>query len=365
MKKTTLYSIIAIVVAVALTIILAVGSSGFTNWNVKTWFKGDGQNSVQPADPNTPSDIAEDSQFSGGMLVSDGEENGISILSAKLPRAAYAANGISTQADSAYLLTVNVYPDTATNKEMDWSVAWIDANSGFAKGKSVSDYVTVSPTSDGALTANITCKQPFGSQIKVNVVSRDNPDATAQCTLDYSQKVQSVSLKFGDLVANLGGTTEVKFNINPNGNGPGGATNLQFEKSSVYTVADEFTASISLSYDISPDTGLAVFLKLKDKTITTGNYTENIATEQYFDYAHSVSKFMIMGRNSDILFKNLSTSEIADYFSNITEGRLFNVNVTVTGQHSTYTISSKFVCTGYINQARVSSVGFDTPSVIL
>lgn len=299
------------------------------------------------------------------MLVSDGEHSGMSIMSAKLPRAAYAANGISAQADSAYLLTATVYPDTATNKEMDWSVAWKDESSSFAKGKSVSDYVTVTPTSDGALTANITCKQAFGAQIKVTVVSRDNTDATAQCTLDYSQKVKSVSLKFGDLVANLGGTTEVKFNINPNGNGPGGATNLQFEKSSVYTIADDFTTSISLSYDIAADTGLSVFLKLKGKTITTGNYTENIASELYFDYSHSVSKFMIMGRTSDILFKNLSTSEIADYFSDITEGRLFNANIIVTGQHSTYTVSSKFVCTGYINQARVSSVGFDTPSVIL
>lgn len=365
MKKTTIYSIVAVVVAIALIIVLAVGSSGFTNWNVKTWFKGDGQNTIQPNDPNTPSKIPDDTQFSGGMLVSDGEHSGMSIMSAKLPRVAYAANGISAQADSAYLLTATVYPDTATNKEMDWSVAWIDENSSFAKGKSVSDYVTVTPTSDGALTANITCKQAFGAQIKVTVVSRDNTDATAQCTLDYSQKVKSVSLKFGDLVANLGGTTEVKFNINPNGNGPGGATNLQFEKSTVYTIADDFTTSISLSHDIDAGTGLSVFLKLKGKTVTTGNYTENIASELYFDYSHSVSKFMIMGRASDILFKNLSTSEIADYFSDITEGRLFNANITVTGQHSTYTVSSKFVCTGYINQARVSSVGFDTPSVIL
>lgn len=31
MKKTTIYSIVAVVVAIALIIVLAVGSSGFTN----------------------------------------------------------------------------------------------------------------------------------------------------------------------------------------------------------------------------------------------------------------------------------------------------------------------------------------------
>ncbi|MDE6473482.1 MAG: hypothetical protein K2L70_00075 [Clostridia bacterium] len=361
MKKTTIFSIVSAFIAVVLVLVISVGSLGFTNWDVKTWFKYNQQNIAKP-DGSTS--IPEKDNHNGGLLVSEVVESGISVVSTVLPRTAYEANGISTQADSACLLTVNVNPDTATNKQMDWSINWVDGSSGFASGKSVTDYVKLTPTSNGALTANVECKQAFGSQIKVSVVSKDNSKATAQCILDYSQKVQNVSLKFGDMVANLGGTTEVKFNINPNGVGPGGATNLQYDKSSVYTLADNFTATVSLSNDMS-DTGQYIYMKLKGSTITTGTYNRYPEKELYFDYPHAVSQFYITGRNTDIHFKNLSTSEIAGYFSDITEGRMFNVDVTISGEYTNYTISSKFVCTGYINQARVSSIEMDQPSVIL
>ena len=361
MKKTTIFSIVSAFIVVVLILVISAGSLGFTNWDVKTWFKYNSQN---VAKPDNSTSIPEKDNYNGGMLVSEVVESGMKVVSTVLPRAAYEANGISTQADSACLLTINVNPDTATNKQMEWSINWVDGSSGFASGKSVTDYVTVTPTSNGALTANVECKQAFGSQIKISVVSKDNSNATAQCILDYSQKVQNVSLKYGDMVVNLGGTTEVKFNINPNGTGPGGVTNLQYDKGSVYTLADNFTATISLSNDIS-DTGQYIYMKLKGSTITTGTYNRNPDKELYFDYPHAISQFYITGRNSDIQFKNLSTSEIAGYFSDITEARMFNVDVTISGQYTNYTISSKFVCTGYINQARVSSIEMDQPSVIL
>lgn len=364
MKKTaTIISITTVIVVMALVIVLSIGSLGFTNWDVDTWFKyNGGQNNINPNDPTD--DTPSNKYNNGGMVITEDTHSGMSVMSTELPRAAYEANGISPQAESACVLTVKVNPDTATNKQMEWSINWVDATSSFASGKSVTDYVTLTSTSSEGLTANVECKQAFGSQIKINVVSKDNADAKAQCILDYSQKVQNVSLKFGEMTVNLGGTTEVKFNINPNGTGPGGATNLKYDKSSVYTLADNFTATISLSYDTT-DTGQVVFMKLKGSTITTGSYNRNPETEMYFDYPHAVSNFLITGRTSDIKFKDLSTTELAGYFSDITEGRMFNLNVNISGQYTNYTVTSKFICTGYINQAKVASIEMDQPSLIL
>lgn len=359
-KATTIYSIVSAAVVVVLVIVIAVGSVGFTNWDVKAWFKKGGETVM----PDNPINIPNEEQKNGGMVVTEGGHSGMSVASAKIPRNAYSANGISPQADSAYLLTVIVNPDTATNKQMDWSVSWVDGNSGFASGKNVTDYVNISPTSNGALTANVICKQAFGSQINISVVSRDNPDAKAQCILDYSQKVKNVSLKYGDMSVNLGGTTEIKFNINVNGNGPGGVANLHYETTDVYTIAENYTSSITLDYDVS-DNGQIVYMKLKGSTITTGTYNRNPESEMYFDYPHAVSNFIITGRNSDIKFKELSTSQIAGYFSDITEGRMFNLILSIKGEHTTYTATSKFVCVGYMNQARVASIEMDNSSVVL
>ena len=76
---------------------------------------------------------------------------------------------------------------------MDWSVAFVDPSSSWASGKSVTNYVTVTPTSDGALTANVECKQAFGEQIKVTVTSRENANATASCMVDYAQRVTGIA----------------------------------------------------------------------------------------------------------------------------------------------------------------------------
>lgn len=76
-------------------------------------------------------------------------------------------------------------PAEAVNKKVDWSVSFKNANSTWAAGKKVTDYVTVTPTSDGSLTATVANLGEFGEQIKITVTSRDNPTAKAECTVDY------------------------------------------------------------------------------------------------------------------------------------------------------------------------------------
>ena len=75
------------------------------------------------------------------------------VFAATAAEAATASEGIT--------LTATVSPETADNKAVDWSVSFVNPSSSWASGKSVTDYVTVTPTSDGALTANVNCLKAF------------------------------------------------------------------------------------------------------------------------------------------------------------------------------------------------------------
>ena len=110
-------------------------------------------------------------------------------------RMVFAATAAETAtASEGITLTATVSPETADNKAVDWSVAFVNQSSSWAKGKNVTDYVTVMPSSDGALTATVNCLKAFGEQIIITVTSRANPRATAECTLDYARRILDTAL---------------------------------------------------------------------------------------------------------------------------------------------------------------------------
>ena len=132
----------------------------------------------------------------GGMLIGEGEGAGVSLLSEKIEKADYEAYGVSPLAESAYTLTATVEPANAPDKAVDWSVAFVNPASEWATGKTVTDYVTVTPTSDGALTATVQCLQAFGEQITVTVASRQFSGVNATCTVDFAKKIKSADVHF-------------------------------------------------------------------------------------------------------------------------------------------------------------------------
>ena len=95
---------------------------------------------------------------------------------------------------SSVTLTATVEPSDATYQAVDWSVSFVNQSSTWASGKTASDYVTVTPTSDGALTATVECLSAFGEQINVTVTSRDNADASATCVCDYIKRIIDLNL---------------------------------------------------------------------------------------------------------------------------------------------------------------------------
>ena len=155
-----------------------------------------------------------------GAIIGESVGNGVTVKTAKIPVSEFAAYGVSPLAEAAYTLTATVTPSNATNKALDWSVAFVNPSSAWANGKTVTDYVTVTPTADGALTASVACLQDFGEQIKVIATSRDNPAISAACTVDYVARITGLTVELykggydGTLVSSSNGDTPLVIPFN-------------------------------------------------------------------------------------------------------------------------------------------------------
>lgn len=77
-----------------------------------------------------------------------------------------------------------VYPESAANKAVDFSVAW--GNAPTHGSEQVSNYLTVTPDSDGSTTATVSCKKSFGDDIIVITVTTREGGYTATCTVTFT-----------------------------------------------------------------------------------------------------------------------------------------------------------------------------------
>ncbi len=77
-----------------------------------------------------------------------------------------------------------VYPESAANKEVDFSVAW--GNAPTHGSEQVSNYLTVTPDSDGSTTATVSCKKAFGDDTIIITVTTREGGYTATCTVSFT-----------------------------------------------------------------------------------------------------------------------------------------------------------------------------------
>ena len=211
-QKRSLLTVIILILTTALIIgALAALSSGFTNWDVKTWFGGNDEAAIEEAET--------DETDKSGAVIGESVGSGMVLTSASIARADYEKYGVSPLAETAYTLTATITPATADNKNVSWSVVWANLTSSWASGKAVTNYVTVTPSSSGSLTATVECKQAFGEQIIVTCTSQQNADAKASCTVDYYERISSIDASISNVALSSGSdipfTTGMNFTVKP------------------------------------------------------------------------------------------------------------------------------------------------------
>lgn len=237
-----------IITGIALVLILAilggVLAAVLTETNPKDWFE-------QPAGEETETPD-----------VTDGDGN--EMESGKVYPMPSSMIFATTAAESGITIKATVEPADATNKSLTWSVEWVNPSSSWANGKNVSEYISLAR--NGQDTATVSCLKPFGEQAKIVVTSDSNPEAKAECTLDYKQRTTGVSsfdysgvgenngalYSFG----NVGSVDDISIYLQNNaqivaewsGNQEGNAAASDFGaaalKSSVYTIANDDKAKI-------------------------------------------------------------------------------------------------------------------------
>ena len=77
-----------------------------------------------------------------------------------------------------------VTPDDAVNKEVDFSVSW--GNAPTHGSEEVTNYLTVTPDSDGSTTATVSCKKSFGDDTIIITVTTREGGYTATCMVSFT-----------------------------------------------------------------------------------------------------------------------------------------------------------------------------------
>ena len=328
------------------------------------------------------------------FIVGNGEGNRMSLTSVRN----------SAVTGESVTITATVEPDNeAENTGVDWTAAWKNAESVWASGKSVSDYVTLTPGGeDYATSKSVTLEnlQPFGEQIIIKATARDDPEITATCTADYAQKPVDFTLSFGEVSCNFGGDTDVTLEINANADtAPGGAADAQFTKSEVYSLSQEFTVTYELtgkkfmSYTASgygvegwyifgtwlpspdfkdeyadlsgysvADNGLYFGIKYLSDNLqlhTVGGGMSNLTSRPASEHSPSdfIQRFTHAGESL------IPEGEALTYtYGNDLE--MLDLKVTLTGEYSEHVYETTFVIAGYTNTSTLTGMDVSEPAVV-
>lgn len=139
-----------------------------------------------------------------------------------MPRAmSFSQQGLERSVTGSVSVSVYaiVYPENAANKAVDWTVEWGDSSNT----NNVSDYITVTPESDGSANAVITCYQQFEGEIIITVITREGKLADS-CIVSFIGKPSRIEIEgeglstqtgsFGEYIT-LGTGTTYNFNVYP------------------------------------------------------------------------------------------------------------------------------------------------------
>lgn len=123
-------------------------------------------------------------------------------------------------------ITATITPSDAENQEVDWSIAW--SEDAPLKESKISDYLTITPQSDGALKATVACYKSFrGSTAVITVTSREG-GCKATCFVNYVGKPDALTLNTSAL------STTARGNVTAFLLGVGQTLDLQISVSNIF-----------------------------------------------------------------------------------------------------------------------------------
>ena len=334
---TGFLAVLLVLVIAGTAALVGVLSDGFKNWDK---FKPDEEQTEQ----------TEETADNGGAIIGESVGSGVKVMSAKIAPENYAANGVSAQAETAYTLTATVLPEKASNKAVDWAVSFVNPSSAWATGKTVTDDVTVTPTADGALTANVECLQAFGEQIKVTVTSRNNAEATATCLVDYAERVAGYTLTLTN-----GGVTisssDPEYTVT--GNSSVSISKGEYTKT-VGTIEENFTGTYVIRGNASfaaNMSSIGVNATVKQVSGSVVPVGEDIFTSLYQLSPQGGTPFPSM-------------NQLMDYANSHTDIPFAEVYVHLEGEHSDYTCTFSLYGSSGIFTYEVESVSLNQSQII-
>lgn len=209
-------------------------------------------------------------------------------------------------------ITATVLPVDAPDKSVDWSIEWCIP----IEGELVTDYLTVTPDSDGSLTATITAYKGFeGASAYVRATTRVG-GFTATCLVGYDGAPESLRFTYNgvehitsdsiDLVA--GTTSNITLNLQ-NTLGAVGSKYGNFEIVSMkglgkFTMLKEYivNGSVSSSEEIIFDLETGSYTYTHEVTGTEQTLT--IGTDVFFDASISGDILTINAKKSEASYVN-------------------------------------------------------------
>lgn len=113
-------------------------------------------------------------------------------LRLSVPRRVANTGNISSSDTGSKVITATVSGD-ATDKSVTWSIAWKNASSTWASGKSIAEYITLTPNDEDD-SVQVDCLQAFAEQAIITCKANGAEDLTATATVDFVKRIVGVKV---------------------------------------------------------------------------------------------------------------------------------------------------------------------------
>lgn len=145
------------------------------------------------------------------------EGNEVNFVALSMGESYAVATAESGQATVSKKITATVLPTDAPDKSVDWDIKWCVP----IEGADISDYLTVTPDSDGSLSATITAYKGFENASAYVTATTRIGGFSATCTVIYDGAPESLVFvhngnevsSISDLVLTAGTTNQISLNL--------------------------------------------------------------------------------------------------------------------------------------------------------